>query len=214
MKDSRWYHFTPKPPIHLMTREQRIIERMHVAHEGMYTAYYTMFFIVFCIIWLLISYVRATPQPTLYDQICDTVSHSPLCKYPSLYKKLDIMSKDHGVPTELVVGIAYAESHIGTNYASGKCTEYHNWWGLKWYKKDNGDVEWFTGEKWPDANWCWLYKFEDIEEAFNGILNTISMWYKACKNDTRCISYNFVWRPNIAEESWINNVSKFYTINE
>lgn len=77
----------------------------------------------------------------------------------------DENSRKKGVPVGLVVGVAFAESTLHTNYNKPVCKEYNNPWGLKGYKRGDGSLDWYTAERGrADASGCWLYKFTSLEQ--------------------------------------------------
>lgn len=62
----------------------------------------------------------------------------------------------------------------------------------------------------PTKDGCWLYEFASIEEGFIGLANTLHQWYIEYGCDTlECLSYKYVWDPNISEKSWIRRVQYF-----
>lgn len=114
----------------------------------------------------------------------------------------------------ILLGITNAESSLGTAYARnnkwGFCTGYNNLGGIKWRKTDEGGS--VKDQKIPDVNDCYLYKFESIDDYWISKVNTVRYGYKGCidrKDPVKCMSYPYVWDPNVAEQSWINNVSVF-----
>lgn len=153
---------------------------------------------------------KVTDIDELYNQICAKVPNSPICWNKELLKRIDTIGQQKWVPTRLLIGVSYAESHIGVNFNREACRGYNNWFWLKWKKHDNGKVEWFTKDRKKDANGCWLYKFQSIEEWFYSLANTISLGYKSCQNNTTCLAYWYVGNPNVAEPSWIKHVSMWY----
>ena len=162
---------------------------------------------------LVSSLFRENPDSikTIHSEVCQAVPKSPLCVDIKSLETVDKAARGKGVPTRLVVGIFFAESSVGTNFNKPACYSYYNWAGLKGRKFDDGRVEWYSqNRKKPDENGCWLYKFSSWEEGVNSFLNTLAIGYKGCDHKTRCIAYAFVGNPNVAEESWIRNVGKFY----
>lgn len=63
----------------------------------------------------------------LHKDICKTVPKSPLCSDFELLKRVDDIAKSKNVPTRLLIGITYAESHVGIAFNRPACKEYHNW---------------------------------------------------------------------------------------
>lgn len=168
-------------------------------------------------IWKLIEEAKITPETikennieTLHAKICQTTSKSPLCEDIEILRRIDTIGREKWVPAWLLVGIMFAESTLATNYNKPACKSYNNPYWIKGRKYDNGKVEWYTKTKGrADSNGCWLYKFDSIDEATYSLANTISLGYGKCKNDVRCISFAYVWHPEVAEQSWINRVSQF-----
>lgn len=153
---------------------------------------------------------RVTTMEELHEEICQKVPESPLCGDIELLRRIDSIGREKGVPTRLLIGVSYAESHIGVNFNKEACRGYNNWFWLKGKKYDNWKVEWFTKDKKRDSNGCWLYKFKSVEEWFYALANTISIGYKSCKNDTICLSYWYVGNPEVAEPSWIKHVGVWH----
>lgn len=146
----------------------------------------------------------------LHKDICKTVPKSPLCSDFELLKRVDDIAKSKNVPTRLLIGITYAESHVGIAFNRPACKEYHNWSWTKWRKHNDWRVEWFTKNRKADEKGCWLFRFESVEQGFESLANTISIGYAKCENNARCISGSYVGSPAVQEESWIANVGKFY----
>lgn len=151
----------------------------------------------------------------LHSKICKTTEKSPLCEDIEILRRIDSIAREKWVPTGLIIGIMFAESTLATNYNKPACAHYNNPFGIKGRKYDTGKVEWYTKTKGrADSNWCWLYKFDSIDEATYSLANTISIGYKACNNSVRCLAYSYVWHPEVAEESWMNRVNKFAIISQ
>jgi hypothetical protein len=96
-----------------------------------------------------------------------------------------------------MLGIAYAESHIGQNYtkdnAGGTCYGRNNWGGVKAKVLDSGKV--VRDQSIPDQYNCWLYKFPDIESYWETKVNIIVKNYAGCLSKDKpieCISYAYV----------------------
>lgn len=154
---------------------------------------------------------KVTDIDTLHSEICKKVPESPICGDIELLRRIDSIGREKWVPTRLLIGISYSESHIGVNFNKEACRATNNWAWIKWKKHDTWKVIWYTKEKGrADKDGCWLYRFKSVEEWFYSLANTISMWYKTCKNDTKCLSYSYVGNPNVAEQSWIDHVSMWY----
>lgn len=52
------------------------------------------------------------PVEILHREICDSVPKSPLCDDIEILRRVDMIAEQKKVPTRLLVGISYAESHI------------------------------------------------------------------------------------------------------
>lgn len=125
-----------------------------------------------------------------------------------MYNLAKQIFEDRGVPFWIALWIMNAESTLGKNYAKWCNSTYNNWWGIKWKKLDDGTN--VKDQPIPDANGCWMYRFDSMDDYFQSKANTLWIGYKACfsrDNPIRCISFAYVWDPNIAETSWINNVA-------
>lgn len=148
----------------------------------------------------------------LHKEICDRQPRSPICNNGDILKMVDEVAYRHWVPTRLMIWIFNAESSVGVGFAgNGACNNYHNWSGLKGKKLENWEVEWYSEDRSkPDKNGCWLYQFKSFEEHVEALANTLSIGYKWCNMKTVCIAYNYVGHPDKAEQSWIDNVEKFY----
>lgn len=145
-------------------------------------------------------------QEELMRRICD--KWSPMCNKWNLFMKANDIFESRWVPFWIALGIMNAESTLGKNYARWCDSSYNNWGWIKWRKLDDGTS--VKDQPIPDSNWCYLYKFDSMEDYFISKANTLGIWYKACftkEKPIRCISYSYVWNPNIAEQSWINNVA-------
>lgn len=164
-------------------------------------------------IWKLIKDTDLSENSYMFSlqkKICKKAVESPLCKDIEILRRIDTIATSKWVPTTLILGIMLAESTLATNYNKPICKTYNNPYWIKGRKYDNGKIEWYTKTKGrPDSNWCWLYKFDSIDEATYSLANTISIGYKSCNNNVRCISYAYVGDPNVAEESWIARVQSF-----
>ena len=204
----KFYHFIEKP---VMSRQQRIIEQQKWELEvPMFKKYAIFLGIVFsaCLFGSALSWNSEDDE--LHTLVCKTTPTSEICTNRSMFDTIGHESKKKWVPLGLVLGIAFAESSLHTNYNKPHCKAYHNHWWLKGYKLASGKVLWYDNKKGHDWTGCWFYKFESLEQGLDGLTNTLSVGYKGCKYDVRCISYNFVGKPDVAEESWIGRVNKFY----
>jgi hypothetical protein len=148
------------------------------------------------------------------DRICKISIHwknSPLCNNWELFNLWKRISEDRGADRKIILGIMYSESHIGANWAGTCNSSWNNRW---WVKARRGDDQKVKRDQPIPNNWCWLYKFDSMENYFITKANIIGDGYKWCfnRNTTRdkvtCISRAYVGSPHKAEQSWINNVMK------
>lgn len=145
--------------------------------------------------------------------ICEKSPFSRLCNNSFLQKKLQYISETRGVDFWLMVGIAQAESRLGTDFASGCDESYYNWGGVKARRLDSGKI--IRDYPIPDNNGCWIYKFNSLEDYWISTANIIRYGYldKGCdeEEDTaRCISRCYVGGCGSGEEEyWINAVNGF-----
>lgn len=203
-------HFITKPEAPIMTRKERI-ENQKLYER--WTRELKQYFCAFMLIPLFILFFREDPDSvkTLHQEICQIQPKSPLCTDIRSLEILNTIATRKWVPTRLMLWIYNAESSLWINFNKKECYAYYNWAGLKGKMDDSGKVTMYaTNRKKPDKNGCWLYRFSSWEEAVNSLANTLSIGYRACKMKTRCIAYDYVWKPDIAEESWIRNVEIFY----
>lgn len=171
----------------------------------------------------------------LMERICAVAPNSPLCGKWDLYFSLKKITEDrlppekYGRMWEIMLGIAFAESHIWQNYAKdnkwGTCYWRNNWgWTKYQINDDNSRVHsrqlngfnYWTKYHWryTDQHWCNLYPFASIEEFWITKVNGMRFGYPTCilnSNPTpiRCLSFRYVGNPNMAETNWIKNVSSF-----
>lgn len=140
----------------------------------------------------------------LYNRI---PNNSPL-KDEQTFLRLQKISENHNVPFWIALGITNAESSLGINYAPWCDKSYNNLWWIKWRIDDNGNA--IKDQPIPDSNGCYLYKFKSVDDYWESKMNTL-VKYKTCftkDKPIKCISYQYVWDPNVAERSWIMNVAK------
>ncbi len=133
---------------------------------------------------------------------------SPMCNDWKLYNTAKNIFEARWVPFWIALGIMNAESTLGKNYASWCDASYNNWWGIKWRILDDGTS--VKDQSIPDKNGCWVYRFDSLEDYFKSKANTLGIGYKECFKRSKpitCIAYPYVWDPNVAEPSWIQNVA-------
>lgn len=152
----------------------------------------------------------------LFNNVCKAKPSSPICNRET-FDKLYKITEDR-LPWKnffpILLGITNAESSLGTAYAKNNngwfCTGYNNLWWIKWKKTDDGKS--VRDQKIPDANGCYLYKFDSIDDYWISKVNTIRYGYKGCINSNtpiKCLSYAYVGDRNVSEASWVRNVSIF-----
>ena len=137
---------------------------------------------------------------------------TPLCNNKTLYDNLKKISVDKWVDFGLMVGITYAESHIGINYNPQKCSVTNN---RSWKKREKYD-DWSNSVKFNDSKeyvpWCWVYNFDTVEKFWNSFSNTLKFWYidKWCAT-AECISKRYVWGNWEVSEKRAKRVNIFTT---
>lgn len=153
----------------------------------------------------------------LHQNVCKKQINSPLCKDRELFDRLYQLTEER-LPWKnfypILLGITNAESSLWLSYAKDRvwwtCAGRNNWWWIKWKINDDGSRQ--KDQSIPDQYGCYLYKFNSIEEYWISKVNTVRFWYKWCVDHAtpiRCMSYAYVGDRNVAEESWIRNVSIF-----
>ena len=153
----------------------------------------------------------------LHSQVCNIQINSPLCKDRQLFDRLYHLTEER-LPWKnfypILLGITNAESSLWLNFAKdrvgGTCTGRNNWGWIKWKKSDSWES--IKDQPIPDQYGCYLYKFESIEDYWISKVNTIRYGYKGCIDSptpVRCMSFAYVGDRNVAEVSWIKNVSIF-----
>jgi len=167
----------------------------------------------------------------VYQKVCEKRKDSPLCDLEVL-ARIEKIVDDRIDPQSqwfnILIGITFAESSLGTDFANdrigGKCDGRYN---LGWakYKINDDNTRVYSSDKFggyntvngrfTDAYGCNLYPFENWDEYWISKVNGMRYGYKGCiesKMPITCISYNYVWNPNVAEKSWIHNVSQFINL--
>lgn len=161
-----------------MTRAERLEERAQMQKDIAFAKLYAVFLLGVFLVSMIVSVFEEDPDSVenIHEEICQAVPKSPLCDDIEDLRTVDSMAKKKGVPTRLLIGIWNAESTIGTNFNRPVCYSYYNWAGLKGKKFDDGRVEMYAADRRkPDANGCWLYKFESWEDGVNSFLNTLAI---------------------------------------
>lgn len=163
--------------------------------------------------------VGATIRPIAYTyekamaKICKAAMNSPLCNNQKLRDHLVNKTNQYKVPIWLILGIMAHESKFGTSYHasnSADCRENtNNWWGMKfnwlWERPYKKTKIW---------SWCRIQKFDTIEDWMTSLVRNIwASWFKWCldeRNPIVCISYRYVWDPNVSEYTRVNHVRLYY----
>lgn len=141
--------------------------------------------------------------------ICEKAPNSPMCNNYWMLESLKKIASERGVDYKLLLGIMYAESHIWSNFNAEQCRATNNRAWLKARKYDNWKTsEWFDKQEWK-IDGCWLYNFEKVEDFFESLANTISIWYAKCNEDVYCIMRSYVWHESGA---WVRNVYMFKSL--
>lgn len=159
---------------------------------------------------------RTEELERLNKEVCKKNINSPICERETFYRLYKIT--EERLPWKnffpILLGITNAESSLGTAYAKNNkgwyCTGYNNLGGVK-YKKDD---EWksIRDQKIPQSDWCYLYKFESIDEYWKSKVNTIRYGYKGCinsKTPVDCIGRYYVQWNGLSKPNWNRNVSIF-----
>ena len=138
---------------------------------------------------------------------------SPLCDNWDLFNNLKQISNNKWVSFNLMVGITYAESHIGVNFNPQRCNITNNRSGKKWQIYDDGSKSPRFNHMDNRHEWCWLYTFDTVEHFWNSYANGLYYWYvsKSCTTP-ECISRRWVkWDWEISQ-SRVNRVKLFYNL--
>lgn len=160
------------------------------------------------------EYYKDKEEWKVMSKICELSENSPMCWDYTMLLKLKYVADVRDVDYKLLLGIMYAESHIWANFNIHNCWSTNNWAGLKARKYDDGTMsEWFDKqyEKLNDSNLngCRLYKFDTVEQFFESLANTISIWYAKCNEDPYCIMKSYVGHESGA---WVRNVYLFKSL--
>jgi len=178
--------------------------------------------------------IKTTKDEILMERICAVAPNSPLCGKWELYFSLKKITEDRLPPAkygrmwEILLGISFAESHLGQNYAKdnqgGTCYWRNNFGGTKYQINDDNTrvhsrqlnrFNYWAKYHWryTDQYWCNLFPFESVEEYWITKVNGMRFGYPTCiLNNTKpitCLAYKYVGNPNVAEPNWIKNVSSF-----
>jgi hypothetical protein len=166
----------------------------------------------------------------LHINVCNKQINSPLCKDRKLFDRLYQLTEER-LPNKqffpILIGMTNAESSLGLDFAKdnvgGRCDWRNNWGWAKYNIKDDNSREysrsynWFL--YWSEHAWrfvdqygCNLFPFKSIEEYWISKVNGIRYGYKGCIDHPRpiwCISWPYVGKAHVHEQSWIDNVSYF-----
>lgn len=142
------------------------------------------------------EYYKSNDNEDIMGLICTSVPTSPMCNDYRMLDDLKRISEERNVSYKLLLWIMYHESKLGTARSPSKeCAGSNNRAWLKARKYDDGTVsEWF--DKQPNRiEGCWLYNFETVNDFFESLANTISLWYRKCLDrpePVSCISAVYV----------------------
>ena len=153
----------------------------------------------------------------IHEKICAIQQKSPLCEDFALLERLEKITTDR-IPDNphifpILLGITNSESSLGTNYTPhAGCANYNNFGGIKWRKTDDGKS--VRDQTIPQADGCWLYKFESYEDYWISKVNSIRYGYTGCLVDNpttalQCISKWYVRGDWTVKPEWVRNASIF-----
>lgn len=160
------------------------------------------------------EYYKSNDNEDIMGLICTSVPTSPMCNDYRMLDDLKRIAEERNVSYKLLLWIMYHESKLGTAFApSQECANSNNWAWLKARKYDDGSVsEWF--DKQPNRiEGCWLYNFETVNDFFESLANTISLWYRKCLDrpePVSCISAVYVGKYS---QPRVDSVRKFSDFN-
>jgi len=110
-------------------------------------------------------------------------------------------SQEFGTPWELIVGIANAESSLGTNFYKEFDRNCFNLWGLKGgnlkYRKDGSSLRCFINEKAGARTVAKTLRLYYLDEGRETAKEICQKWVGGKFSKTHC-------------DSWVKNVQKFY----
>lgn len=150
------------------------------------------------------------------ELICEKAPDSPMCWDYKMLTDLKDIASNKWLDYRLLLWIMYAESHIGSSFAPHYwCRESKNWAWLKWAKYGDWSVSERYNNQYPNLDqelqwslsWCYLYYYEDYNQFFESLTNTIKLWYVDKWADTpeEIVKY-YVWNYS---QNWIDNVNQF-----
>lgn len=156
------------------------------------------------------EYYKWYDDEHVMELICKEVENSPLCGDYTMLNKLKDIAEKRNVDYKLLLWIMYHESKLWTAFApTYECSKSNNWAGLKARKYDDGSMsEWFDQQE-NKIEWCRLYNFDTVEEFFESLANTISLWYRKCLDRPEavsCICNVYVWKYSQAR---VDSVRRF-----
>lgn len=160
------------------------------------------------------EYYKSNDNEDIMGLICTSVPTSPMCNNYRMLDDLKRIAEERNVSYKLLLWIMYHESKLGTaRNPSEECAGSNNWAWLKARKYDDGSVsEWF--DKQPNRiEGCWLYNFETVNDFFESLANTISLWYRKCLDrpePVSCISAVYVGKYS---QPRVDSVRKFSDFN-
>ena len=160
------------------------------------------------------EYYKSNDNEDIMGLICTSVPTSPMCNNYRMLDDLKRIAEERNVSYKLLLWIMYHESKLGTARSPSKeCAGSNNWAWLKARKYDDGSVsEWF--DKQPNRiEGCWLYNFETVNDFFESLANTISLWYRKCLDrpePVSCISAVYVGKYS---QPRVDSVRKFSDFN-
>lgn len=197
--------------------------------------------------WTVTTAISVVPQwfertkkdEVIMENICSAAPNSPLCGKWELYARLKditltrLPEAKYGRMWEILLGISFAESHLGQNMAKdnvgGRCFGRNNLGGTKYQINDDNSrshsrqLNGFNygakyTSRYEDQYGCNLYPFQSYEEYWETKVNGMRYGYPSCivghPTPITCISYRYVGNPRVAEPNWIRNVASFLVTDE
>lgn len=119
-------------------------------------------------------------------------------------RMLDAMrraSQEFNVPLELLIGIANAESSLGTSFQFQYDHNCHNWWGIKKVRSDGSQLRCFLSEKAGARTAAKLLRNHYFDEGYITIEDICRKWIGNQFSERNC--------PH-----WIRNVIQHYAYNK
>lgn len=110
-------------------------------------------------------------------------------------------SQEFDVPLDLLIGIANAESSLGTSFQFRYDHNCHNWWGIKKLRKDGSYLRCFLSEKAGARTAAKLLRSYYLDEGYTTIEDICRKWIGHGSSEMNC-------------PRWIRNVRQYTYHNE